>query len=201
MLEPTLSSSHFAAYSGAWRIWQLVVFVAFTTAIIQVSGRTYLYGWGGTSALHVKLAACPFQAKCGDIVETKELEIIVPGLKLFEWLSALILHPINLQYLSWFAREYPDSQMPGNGLWQILCWWFVWQLYCEGFRLAPWLQCMLFGNYPWLCRLYVVAYGMRHDGWYGKVDLQRPKRTLGGGKDDEHMSLGQQWAAGSGCLQ
>ena len=45
---------------------------------------------------------------------------------------------------------------------------------------------------PALCGLYVVAHGMRHDGWYGKVDLQRPKRTLGGGKDDEHMSLGQQ---------
>ena len=37
---------------------------------------------------------------------------------------------------------------------------------------------------------------MRHDGWYGKVDLQRPKRTLGSGKDDEHMWLGRRGDSG-----
>ena len=32
----------------------------------------------------------------------------------------------------------------------------------------------------------------RHDGWYGKVELQRPKRTIGASKDDEQLPLGQQ---------
>ena len=29
----------------------------------------------------------------------------------------------------------------------------------------------------------------RPDGWYGKVELQRPKRTIGASKDDEQMPL------------
>lgn len=38
-----------------------------------------------------------------------------------------------------------------------------------------------------LCGSCTVKVSDLHDGWYGKVDLQRPKRTLGSGKDDEHM--------------
>lgn len=49
---------------------------------------------------------------------------------------------------------------------------------------------------PWSTRA-TAALGLvaplaspRYDGWYGKVDLMRPKRSLGAAKDDEHMPLG-----------
>lgn len=32
----------------------------------------------------------------------------------------------------------------------------------------------------------------RYDGWYGKVDLQRPKRSIGASKDDEQLPLSLQ---------
>lgn len=49
--------------------------------------------------------------------------------------------------------------------------------------------CLLAGAWLLIC---MALSNVRHDGWYGKVDLQRPKRTLGSGKDDEHMWLGWQ---------
>ncbi|CAK9113112.1 Uncharacterized protein SCF082_LOCUS52440 [Durusdinium trenchii] len=38
-----------------------------------------------------------------------------------------------------------------------------------------------------LCGSCTVKVSDLYDGWYGKVDLMRPKRSLGAAKDDEHM--------------
>ncbi|CAJ1352196.1 unnamed protein product, partial [Effrenium voratum] len=38
-----------------------------------------------------------------------------------------------------------------------------------------------------LCGSCTVKVADLHDGWYGKVDLQRPKRSLGAVKDDEQL--------------
>eukprot|EP00439_Symbiodinium_sp_Y106_P084102 s2122_g24.t3 len=38
-----------------------------------------------------------------------------------------------------------------------------------------------------LCGSCTVKVSDLHDGWYGKVELQRPKRTIGASKDDEQL--------------